>query len=99
MITIDKKTVVIEFGKNGMGAVSLQSKNTSNYGGDDGNILTIRDLEEAVKIGENPEKDSPDLPKVVLTFYDEKSIDVVIENLKRIKQNLKFPQGSFALAC
>ena len=94
--------VKVEFGKNDKGSVFVSSWDTSLEGDYNkiGNILTLRDLgDEEVKIGDTPKEPVPELPKVELIFHDEKSIDVIIEHLKRIKNNLHYPDGVLGFAC
>ena len=92
MITIIDQNVDVEFSKDGNGVIAV---------GRIGTTLTLQQLIRTdVKVGETWEKgDEKPLPKVSMEFYKEESVDVVIKALLAIKERLKYPYGTYALAC
>lgn len=93
MITRNKQTTTVEFSKGGAGTISV---------GISGLFCTLT-LQQVIdgrvrKIGDTlkPE-DIKDLPKVVLQFHTEKSIDVVIQQLQKLKGEMRL--FDYARAC
>jgi len=92
MIKTENLTTIATFGKNGVATISV---------GDRHNALVLQELKAPTKIGEglSPEDVKP-LPCIELHFFDEKSIDVMINRLNAIKNNIK-PNNNdtLSLAC
>lgn len=66
------------------------------------NQLVIEQIAEGIEkeIGGSLEKlDCQELPKVILDFTLEESVDVMIKALERIKENIRGPYYGLALAC
>jgi hypothetical protein len=92
MITIVDQNVDVEFSKDGVGVIAVRAA---------GNVLSLQQLlVEGVKVGGTwKDGDEKPLPKVAMEFYKEESVDVVIKALLAIKKHLKYPYGTYALAC
>lgn len=87
----EKQITAVTFGKEGKGVISV---------GEAGRFLVLQELAKAKKISETCEEDDQKpLPKVELEFFDPASIDVMIQMLKRIKENVQYPYGTLCLAC
>lgn len=98
MIKAKGKTTEVLFSKDGeKGTVSVRA----HY-----NMLILQELATDKKVADRlsiVDEDIKDLPKVILDFQTTKSIDVVIEILKRVRQNIADSERghgmSFAEAC
>lgn len=97
MINTIDQTTTVEFGKQkGAIAVTVAPHETT---------LELQQLAKTLNIGEgvNPD-DKKELPKVLMEFFTEESVDVVMGALQKIKntireQNSQNSQNSLALAC
>jgi len=89
--SFEKKTVLVEFAKENIGSVGLIASD---------NKLIIQQLVSDKKIGEKitPE-DVKELPKIVLDFTKEESVDSLIKCLENVKHFMKYPNGTLHLAC
>jgi len=66
------------------------------------NILTLQEIKGEFEVGESGEHlDAHELPKIIMEFNNTKSIDALIFQLKRIKNNIEDMQlmNGFASAC
>ena len=92
MIQTKKHITTVTFGNNGNATIAVGGKK---------NTLTLQQLLSAKEIGSGLEDgEQQELPKIVMEFFDTKSIDVVIKILQGIKENMTPTDwASFALAC
>lgn len=87
----EKQITSVTFGKEGKGTISVGSA---------GHFLVLQELARPMDITNDVKKeDRKPLPKVELEFFDTKSIDVMITILKRVKENIEYPNGTLCLAC
>ena len=84
MITTESLTTHIKFGTSGKATIAVNAAKGT---------LTLQQLTNDLNIGQKPKTtDYADLPKVMLEFFDPKSIDIVIEALNTIKKNYVVPK-------
>ena len=106
MITINEtdQTVDIQFGKNGQASIFTESFDLGPNGVKSASLL-LQQLEGAANIDigttDIKSEDVKPLPKIIMNFHDEKSVDIIIDQLNRIKKKLQNPYGDmdYALAC
>lgn len=78
----NKNQTVVEFGKNNKADIQLAIGLIGNYVD-----FIFRQLKNKVKIGKTPGKNiNESSPVVIFRFYNEKSIDVVIDSLNYLKE-------------
>ena len=91
MIKIEENITSIEFSKDGKGTIGVIAHK---------NDLILQGLIGDVEVGgQLKQEDIQELPKAVLSFHSEESINVVIKALEAIKENIKLKNYSYALAC
>jgi len=87
-----KTTVLIEFPKEKKATKCISTNRKINE-------IIIRDLKTPIDFGETPDNDNINHDQeIILSFNKVKSIDVLIEALKIIKDNIENPEPLYPLA-
>lgn len=87
-----RKVNTIKFGTGSTPSVAVTARD---------NVITLGKIPSGFsgKIGDAMDEFSKNKESIKLEFYEEQSIDVVIEQLRRVKRNIQNKNWDFSTAC